>query len=117
MTAHPASLVHALHAPRRREILRLCWDEEQPASAIHAALPDVTAGAISQHLRVLLDADLVQVRRAGRHRFYKTKRGALGPLRQSLLAMWADALYRLQLEAELEQARRGPMPARARRRL
>jgi len=30
--------------------------------------------------------------------------------------MWDDALWRLKLQAELEQTRRGPKPARRRRR-
>src|SRR5262245_13701292 len=49
------ALLHALATPRRREILRLVWDAERPAGEIHAALGDVTFGAVSQHLRVLRD--------------------------------------------------------------
>ncbi|HQQ78695.1 MAG TPA: helix-turn-helix domain-containing protein, partial [Thermoanaerobaculia bacterium] len=56
----------ALGTPRRREILRLVWEEERSAGAIHGALPDVTFGAVSQHLRVLRDAGLVACRVEGR---------------------------------------------------
>jgi hypothetical protein len=30
--------------------------------------------------------------------------------------MWSDALYRLKIRAEMEQARRGPLPQHRRRR-
>ena len=111
-----AVLVRALHAPRRREILRLCWDDEVSAGRIHAAFGDVTFGAISQHLRVLSDAGLLGVRRDGRQRLYRTRKDALGPMRKALEAMWDSALYALTLEAELEEARRGPRAKRSRNR-
>ena len=60
MTTLPTpQLLGALHSPRRREILRLCWDGPTTAGAVHEALPDVTFGAVSQHLRVLREAGLV----------------------------------------------------------
>ncbi len=80
--------------PRRREILRLVWDKELPASVI-AARFDVSFPAVSQHLRVLRDAGFVSVRREGRIRFYKTDRRGLGPLRPLLEKMWNDQLDRL----------------------
>jgi DNA-binding transcriptional ArsR family regulator len=106
----------AIATPRRREILRLVWDRETSAGDIHQALPDVTFGAISQHLGVLEKAGLVVVRRDGRRRLYRAQPDALGPLRLWLESTWDDALYRLKVQAELEQARRGPRPARHSRR-
>lgn len=103
-------MIEALNSPRRREILRLCWREPLRAGAIHAALADVSFGAVSQHLRRLREAGLVEVSRQGRERHYRARRGALGPLRRWLEQTWDDALYRLQLQAELEAARRGPQP-------
>ncbi len=105
-----ADLLAILHSPRRREILRLCWDEALPAGRIHGALPDVTFGAVSQHLAVLRGAGLVDVQARGRERLYRARRTALGPFRRWLETSWDDALYRLQLAAELEAARRGPAP-------
>jgi DNA-binding transcriptional ArsR family regulator len=98
----------ALGTPRRREILRLVWTDERTAGAIREALPDVTFGAISQHLRVLRDAGLVSCRADGRRRLYRARKRALGPFRGPLEAHWADALYRLKVLAEIEKARRGP---------
>ena len=106
------NVLAALASPRRREILRLVWDHELAAGAIHAALPDVTFGAISLQLRALADAGLVTVRAAGRNRFYRARPAALGPVAVMLERMWDDALWRLKLHAELEETRRGPRPRR-----
>ncbi len=103
-------MIGALQTPRRRELLRLVWQSERSAGELHSAMPEVSFGAISQHLRVLREAGLVEVRRDGRRRLYRARPEALGPLRQWLLASWDDALYRLKLAAELEHARRGPRP-------
>lgn len=99
-----------LASPRRQEILRLVWRGERPAGAIHAAMPDVTFGAVSLQLKTLADAGLVSVRRDGQHRYYRAKRDALGPLGKTLERMWDDALWRLKLNAELVETRRGPRP-------
>jgi DNA-binding transcriptional ArsR family regulator len=105
-----------LGAPRRREILRLLRAGERSAGEIHRALPDVTFGAVSQHLRVLADAGLVAVRPEGRARLYRGLPEQLGALLPWLESTWDDALYRLKLVAELEASRRGPRARRRRRR-
>ena len=95
-------------APRRREILRLVWDGERPAGEIACEMPEVTFGAVSQHLRVLEGAGFVSVRADGRRRYYAARKHALGALRPVLEKMWDDALERLKTRAELEASRRGP---------
>jgi len=110
MEAASHAVLHAIASPRRREILRLVWGRELPAGAIAEAMPDVTFGAVSLHLKTLAAAGLVQTRALHRHRFYRAKPETLGPVRQVLEAMWDDALWKLKLEAELEQTRRGPQP-------
>ena len=105
----------AVASPRRREILRLVWNRECAAGDIHQAMPDVSFGAVSLQLRALSDAGLVTCRREHRHRFYRANREALGPVAEALERMWDDALWRLKLQAELEQSRRGPRPRRRRR--
>jgi DNA-binding transcriptional ArsR family regulator len=111
-----SAVLAAVASPRRREILRLVWDRELAAGDIHAAMPDVSFGAVSLQLRALSEAGLVSCRRDHRHRFYAARRDALGPVGAELERMWDDALWRLKLQAELEQTRRGPKPARRRRR-
>jgi DNA-binding transcriptional ArsR family regulator len=114
MALEPAVL-NALASPRRQEILRLVWRDEQTAGAIHRAMPDITFGAVSLQLKELLDAGLVEARAENRNRFYRAKREALGPMAEMLERMWDDALWNLKLAAELEQTRRGPKQQRPRR--
>ena len=111
----PAAL-EAIASPRRREILRLIWSEEQTAGAIHRAMPDVTFGAVSLQLRTLAEAGLVESRAEQRNRFYKARREAFGPVAEVLESMWDDGLWKLKLAAELEETRRGPKPRRRRKR-
>ena len=106
------SLISAIASPRRREILRLLWNGELTAGAINAAFPDVTFGAVSLQLRALTKAGLVSVRPQGRHRYYRVERERLGPVGELLEQMWADALWRLKIQAEFESTRRGPRPRR-----
>jgi len=99
-----------LASPRRQEILRLVWDDERCAGDIHAAMPDITFGAVSLQLKALADAGLVTVRAEGRFRYYRARRDALGPVGQELERVWSSALWRLKVHAELRQSRRGPRP-------
>jgi DNA-binding transcriptional ArsR family regulator len=105
-------LLAAVASPRRREILRLIWRDELAAGEISRAMPDVTFGAVSLQLRALVDAGLVESRPEGRHRLYRARPDKLGPVGQMLEGMWSDALWRLKLQAELVQTRRGPGAAR-----
>ena len=61
---------HAIAHPARRAILVTLKDGERAASDLAEPF-HMTFAAISQHLRVLEEADLVSVRRDGRHRLYR----------------------------------------------
>ena len=65
--------------PRRQQILQLIWDQERSAGEIAAAVP-VSFSAVSQHLARLREAGLVSVRRDGRHRYYRARKGTPGTL-------------------------------------
>ena len=95
----------AIVEPRRREILRLVGAEERSAGDI-AAHFEVTRSAISQHLKVLREADLVTERRDGTRRLYRARPEGLEDLRTFLDAFWTQRLGDLQREAETEQRRR-----------
>ena len=69
----------ALAEPRRREILRRVWTEELPAAQIAAGFDDVTRSAVSQHLGVLREAELVIERRDGTRRLYRANHAPDGP--------------------------------------
>jgi len=105
----------AVASPRRREILRLLWNQDLTAGAIRDAMPDVTFGAVSLQLKVLLEAGLVECEADRQFRVYRIKREALGPVAPMLEQMWNDALWRLKLRAELAETRRGPRPTSRRR--
>lgn len=108
-------IFQALQTPRRREILRLVWDQELSAGEICRRHRDVTFGAVSQHLRILEEAGLVSKREEGTFRFYVAKKEDLGSLQKYLEEIWDSALYRLKIRAELEGARRGPRAKKRRK--
>ena len=98
-----AAVFEALAAPRRREILKLVWDGERSAGDIHRAFSDVSFGAVSQHLKVLESAGLVECREEGRFHFYAARRKQLGHLGRWLEMMWDEALPELKRHAEAEE--------------
>lgn len=103
-----SQMLNATASPRRREILRIVWNEERTAGDIHREMPDVTFGAVSLQLKLLLEAGLVEARVERRFHYYRARREALGPVAEMLERTWDDALSRLKLAAELEESRRGP---------
>jgi DNA-binding transcriptional ArsR family regulator len=90
----------ALAEPRRREILRLVWSEEMPASHIAARFGDITRSAVSQHLGVLREAELILERRDGTRRLYRANQAQMAQLRSFLDGYWTDSLARLRDLAE-----------------
>lgn len=97
----------ALAEPRRREILRLVWSRELPATAIAEHFADVTRPAISQHLGVLKGAGLVSERRDGTRRLYRARPEELRKLRDALDDYWTSGLERLRDVAEAAQQEKG----------
>jgi DNA-binding transcriptional ArsR family regulator len=93
----------ALAEPRRREILRLVWSQELPATAVADHFPDVTRPAISQHLGVLREARLVNERRDGTRRLYRADHDEMARLRDFLDSYWTVRLDRLRDAAESTQ--------------
>src|SRR3989442_9619341 len=95
----------ALGEPRRREILRLVsskalWAGEMPRRF------DVTRPAISQHLRVLKEANLVTERRDGTKRLYRARPETIAELWAYLEVFWSESLRTLKLAAEQEEQQR-----------
>jgi DNA-binding transcriptional ArsR family regulator len=97
--------INALAEPRRRDILYLVRDGELTSSAI-ASHFDITAPAISQHLKVLEEAGLVVIRRAGTKRYYGIRRDGFAELKQYIESFWDDSLMRLKEAAEEEERRK-----------
>jgi len=75
---------HAIAHPARRAILVTLKEGERAASDLAEPFR-MTFAAISQHLRVLEEAELVSVRRDGRQRLY-----SLDPRPLRDVVTWAD---------------------------
>lgn len=97
----------AMAEPRRREILRLVWSEELPATQIADRFEDVTRSAVSQHLAVLKDADLVLERRDGTRRMYRVNHKEMDRLRRFLDDYWTGSLDRLRDLSEAAEQTKG----------
>jgi len=89
----------AMSDPTRREILRLVQNEEKPAGEIASNFP-VSRPAISQHLAVLKSAGLIDERRAGVKRLYRTRVAGMTELRDFLEQFWDERLDRLKAVIE-----------------
>ncbi|MEZ5669449.1 MAG: metalloregulator ArsR/SmtB family transcription factor [Alphaproteobacteria bacterium] len=100
----------AIADPHRREILRIVRDDERTAGDIAAQFA-VSRPAISQHLKVLIDAELVSVRKDGNRRFYRARPETINGVIRFLDRFWEDRLEKLKLAAEAEErARTGGVP-------
>jgi DNA-binding transcriptional ArsR family regulator len=98
-------VIHAIAEPRRREILNLVSDRELTSSAI-ASHFDISAPAISQHLKVLEESGVVVVRRAGTKRFYSIRREGFSEIKQYIDRFWDNSLLLLKEAAEEEERRK-----------
>lgn len=96
----------ALADGTRRDLLRLVRHGERSAGSLAAAFPHISRPAVSQHLRVLHDAGLVEVRPSGRHRMYRARTAALTPVSRFIDEMWGDRLQRLKQAAEQAETAR-----------
>jgi DNA-binding transcriptional ArsR family regulator len=93
----------AIAEPRRRQILTLVREGELSSGEI-AAHFDVSRPAISQHLNVLKEANLVSERRSGTRRLYQARPEGLVELRAFLEGFWDQSLDALKREAEQKEA-------------
>ncbi|MDF5712116.1 MAG: metalloregulator ArsR/SmtB family transcription factor [Nostoc sp. S4] len=68
--AASADIFVAIADPTRRALLDLLRSGEQPVKELAQPFA-MSLPAISQHLQILCEAGLVQMRKAGRQRFYR----------------------------------------------
>jgi DNA-binding transcriptional ArsR family regulator len=95
--------LRAVADPTRRAILRLVREDELAAGEIAEHFPSMSRPAVSQHLRVLTDAGLVEVRPDGNRRMYRWRREGLRDAATFLDELWSDNLARLKAAAEREE--------------
>ena len=91
----------ATFEPHRREILRLVGDDELAAGEI-ASHFELSRPAVSQHLRVLVDAGLLESRRDATRIIYRARPEGLAELREYLEEFWATGLHSLKRAVERE---------------
>ncbi len=100
--ATTSDVFNAVAEPRRREILTLLVVKELPVGEIVAILR-LDQPSVSKHLRVLRDVGLVQARRNGRHKLYRTNAQAIRPLHEwagTFERYWTNQLNRIKDRAE-----------------
>jgi DNA-binding transcriptional ArsR family regulator len=92
----------ALGDPTRRAILELLAERPRPVGELADQLP-VSRPAVSQHLRVLSEADLVIARREGNRRIYQLDPSGVGAVRAYLDRFWNLALAAFKQAAEQKE--------------
>jgi DNA-binding transcriptional ArsR family regulator len=85
--------------PTRRRVFERLRAGARPVNALAAGLP-VSRPAVSQHLKALRDAGLVDERSEGARRIYSIRREGLRELRDWLDTFWDDALTAFKQEVE-----------------
>jgi DNA-binding transcriptional ArsR family regulator len=96
---------NAVAEPWRREILSFLARQERPVADIVARL-GIEQPSVSKHLRVLRDVGLVDVRRDGRQKLYRTNADAIRPVHE-----WTrqfEQYWQHQLDRVKERAERKP---------
>ena len=82
----------ALADPTRRVILARVSERPLSVSQLADHLPTMTRPNVSQHLRMLREAGLVDVESVGTRRIYSARPEALQALRTELDGFWNQAL-------------------------
>ena len=91
MPATAAAVLDALGDKTRRSIFEKLADGPVAVGALAEQLP-ISRPAVSQHLRVLKDADLVVESVAGTRRLYRINQAGLTALRDYLDQFWVQTL-------------------------
>ncbi|MEM6636578.1 MAG: metalloregulator ArsR/SmtB family transcription factor [Pseudomonadota bacterium] len=87
----------ALADPTRRTVFEIVAKGPHPVTRIAAQL-SVSRPAVSQHLKVLMDAGLVTRRPSGRNNIYQAEPASIADLRQYLDTLWSEVLSRFEAE-------------------
>ena len=99
--AHHGAALAALADPTRRAIFERLADRPSAVGELAKELP-VSRPAVSQHLKVLLDAGLVSARSEGSRRIYGIDPDGVGALRAYLDRFWNRALAAFKDAVEQE---------------
>ena len=105
MNALLDSQLAAFSHPTRRAILQLTARRERSAGELADSF-SVTRPAVSQHIRVLVNAGLLVERREHQRRLYRADAVAVKAFRDQFDRFWASGLA--QLKATVESKHRRP---------
>lgn len=95
----------ALSHPVRRQVVTLLLQGDRTAGAIAQAFSGIGRSAVSEHLGVLRQADLVRERKSGRERIYTLNAEPLAELRDWLAPYedyWRSRMASLAKQLEEE---------------
>lgn len=93
--------IEALGDPTRRQLFERLRDGPCSVNELVDAVA-VSQPAVSQHLRVLKEARLVQVQKQGRQRIYSVDPEGLAELRAYVENLWENVLGAFEEAAEQE---------------
>ena|SRR6185312_2214122 len=99
-------ILDALGDPTRRRIFDRLRQGPRSVTALSASLP-VSRPAVSQHLKVLKEAGLVQDQADGARRVYRVERSALSMLQDWLNSFGDHGLdaYQAEIQRQLDERR------------
>ena len=97
--AYRDAVLAALADPTRARVFEQLADRPKSVAEIAHAVP-VSRPAVSQHLRVLLDARLVSFEKAGTRHVYRLDLKGLAETRDWLNRFWASALDHFKTQIE-----------------
>ena len=89
----------------RRQVLILLKNKERTPSEI-ATHFDFTLPALSTHLKVLRDAELVNERREGQNRYYSVNRDGMSEMMRFFDLFWDDRLKNLKEYVENKERKK-----------
>ena len=95
----------ALSDATRREVFELVAERPRAVGELAAQLP-VSRPAVSQHLRVLKEAGLVEDEAVGARRVYKLHPERIAELRSYLDGFWSRSLRAFKAAAEVGEEER-----------
>ena len=83
----------------RRQLLLMLKDGEKTPTEMAKSF-DFTLPALSTHLRVLMEAELVTERRVGQNRYYSVNREKMSEMIRFFDGFWDENLARLKRHVE-----------------
>ena len=94
-----AAALDALGDPHRRTIVAMLAEAPSSVQSLADRLP-ISRPAVSRHLRLLKEADLVDDDAAGTRRIYRLRPDGVDALRAHFEQLWSEAAIRFQITTE-----------------